>query len=72
MCLAYFIQHNVMVIAVTEELVAVASQTVALGVVARMVKQLQVSRAAGSSSNPAIERCAQGGQDRDTLLVTQG
>ena len=61
-----------MVIAVTEELVAVASQTVALGVVARMVKQLQVSRAAGSSSNPAIERCAQGGQDRDTLLVTQG
>lgn len=61
-----------MVIAVTEELVAVASQTVALGVVARMVKQLQVSRAAGSSSNLAIERCAQGGQDRDTLLVTQG
>lgn len=61
-----------MVIAVTEELVAVASQTVALGVVARIVKQLQVSRAACSSSNPAIERWPQGGQDRDTLMVTQG
>ena len=54
-----------MVIAVAEALVAVASQTVALGVVTRMVKQLQVRRAAGSSSNPAIERCAQGGQGRE-------
>ena len=35
-----------MVIAVTEALVAVASQTVALGVVSRMAKQLQVRRAA--------------------------
>ena len=65
-----------MVIAVTEELVAVASQTVALGVVARMVKQLQVSRAAGSSSNPAIERCAQGGpmtgEPRGFSRVTAG